>query len=66
LLRRVAEEHGERLFAAPLRFDSCAWASARLAEILPLPGRTRQQLLELDGLARLEAIDRLIAQQSRK
>jgi Lon protease-like protein len=66
LLRRVAAEHGERLFAAPYRFDSCAWVSARLAEILPLPGQTKQQLLELDGLPRLEALDRLIAQQSRK
>jgi Lon protease-like protein len=66
LLRRVAAEHGERLFAAPFRFDSCAWVSARLAEILPLPGPTKQHLLELDGPARLEALDRLIAQQSRK
>ena len=66
LLRRVAAEHGERLFAAPFRFDSCAWVGARLAEVLPLPGPLKQQLLELDGLPRLEALDRLIAQQSGK
>jgi Lon protease-like protein len=61
LLRRLAAEHGERLFAAPFRFDSCAWVGARLAEILPLPGKTKQQLLELDGLPRLETLRRLIA-----
>ena len=66
LLRRVAAEHGERLFAAPFRFESCAWVSARLAEILPLAGQVKQQLLELDGLARLEALDRLIAIEGRK
>jgi Lon protease-like protein len=66
LLRRVAAEHGERLFAAPFRFDSCAWVGARLAEILPLPGKTKQQLLELDGLPRLETLQRLIAIEGQK
>jgi hypothetical protein len=63
LLERIAAEHGERLFAKPPRFDSCAWVAARLAEILPLPGPLKQQLLELDGLPRLEALSRLISQQ---
>ena len=61
LLERVAAEHGERVFAPPYRFDSCAWVGARLAEILPLPGRVKQQLLELDGLPRLQALRQLIA-----
>ena len=61
LLERVAAEHGERIFAQPHRFDSCAWVGARLAEILPLPVRVKQQLLELDGLPRLQALHRLIA-----
>jgi len=64
LLERVATDHGERIFAKPFRFDSSAWVGARLAEILPLPGPIKQQLLELDGVPRLEALRRLIAQQS--
>lgn len=57
LLERVAAEHGERLFAKPFRFDSSAWVSARLAEVLPLPLSTKQELLELDdALRRLEVI----------
>jgi Lon protease-like protein len=64
LLERIAAEHGERVFAKPFRFDSCAWVGARLAEVLPLPGPVKQQLLELDGLPRLETLQRLIAQQT--
>ncbi len=64
LLERVVAQHGERLFAKPFRFESCAWVAARLAEILPLDSRSRQQLLELDGLPRLEAVERLIARQA--
>jgi Lon protease-like protein len=64
LARRIAAEHGEQVFAQPFRFDSCAWVGARLAEVLPIPGALKQQLLELDGLPRLETLHRLIAQQS--
>lgn len=64
LIERVAAEHGERVFAKPYRFDSCAWVGARLAEILPLPGTLKQELLEMDGAPRLAALQRLIAQQS--
>lgn len=61
LLERIAAEHGERMFYQPYRFDSSAWVSARLAEVLPLAGPVKQQLLELDGPQRLEALQRLIA-----
>ena len=64
LLERVAAEHGARLFAQPYRMDSCAWVAARLAEVLPLPGPAKQRLLELDGLPRLEALSRLIVNQT--
>ena len=63
LLERIAAEHAE-LFAQPLRFDSRAWVGARLAEILPLPAAVKQQMLEMDALPRLEALRRLISQQS--
>ena len=61
LLERIVTEHGEQIFAEPLRFDSSAWVSARLAEILPLSLATKQELLELaDGLRRLELIQGLL------
>ena len=60
----VVAAQGEHVFAAPLRFDSSTWVAARLAEVLPLPGAVKQQLLEFDGLPRLEALERLIAPQS--
>lgn len=65
LLERIAAEHGERLFAHPYRMDSCAWVGARLAEALPLASALKQQLLEMDGLPRLETLGRLVLQQSR-
>ncbi len=65
LLERLVEEHGTRLVAEPFRFESSAWVSARLAEILPLPLATKQKLLELDsGLQRLEMLQELLVQQS--
>lgn len=61
LLERVIEQHPE-LFERPHRLDSCAWVSARLAEILPLPLTTKQALLELDDArARLERLNEALA-----
>ena len=60
LLERVIEQHAE-LLERPHRLDSCAWVSARLAELLPLPLETKQALLELDDArARLEKVNRLV------
>lgn len=64
LLERIVDEHGERLFAKPFRLDSSAWVSARLAEVLPLPAAVKQSLLELDGVERLQAVQRLLAAQA--
>lgn len=63
LVERLVDEHGEHLFARPFRLDSSAWVSARLAEVLPLPTSVKQSLLELDGVPRLEALQRLLAPQ---
>ena len=61
LLERVIEQHPE-LLERPHRLDSCAWVSARLAELLPLPLETKQALLELgDGRARLERLNASLA-----
>jgi Lon protease-like protein len=60
LLERVIEQH-PGLLERPHRLDSCAWVSARLAEVLPLPLESKQALLELDdGRARLERLNALV------
>jgi uncharacterized protein len=60
LLERVMEQH-PGLFERPHRLDSCAWVSARLAEVLPLPLESKQALLELnDGVARLARLNALV------
>lgn len=60
LLERVIEQH-PGLLERPHRLDSCAWVSARLAEVLPLPLESKQALLELDdGRARLERVNALV------
>jgi len=60
LLERVIEQHPE-LLERPHRLDSCAWVSARLAELLPLPLDTRQALLEIDDARlRLEKVHALV------
>ena len=60
LLERVIEQH-PTLLERPYRLDSCAWVSARLAELLPIPLEAKQALLELgDGRARLEQLSNLI------
>ena len=67
LLERIAAEHGERIFAKPFLFDSSAWVSARLAEILPLPAAAKQRLMELDdGMQRLEILHGFLTQQAQK
>jgi Lon protease-like protein len=60
LLERVIDQH-PALIERPHRLDSCAWVSARLAEILPLPLAQKQAMLELaDGRRRLEELNALI------
>ncbi|HEX6528395.1 MAG TPA: LON peptidase substrate-binding domain-containing protein, partial [Burkholderiales bacterium] len=60
LLERVIEQHPQ-LLERPHRLDSCAWVSARLAELLPLPLEAKQALLEIDdGKARLQRLNALV------
>jgi Lon protease-like protein len=57
----VIAQQGDGLFEPPHRFDSSAWVSARLAEILPLPLSAKQELFELtDARARLERLNNLL------
>jgi Lon protease-like protein len=61
LLRRVLEGQPDaqlvEMVEPPYRYDSCNWVGSRLAELLPLPLGTKQELLEMDtGLGRLEVL----------
>jgi hypothetical protein len=63
LLERVIEQQ-PALFEPPYRLKSCSWVGARLAEVLPLPLPTKQELLELaDARQRLERVNALIGAQ---
>jgi Lon protease-like protein len=60
LVERVVAEHPD-LLEPPYRFDSSAWVSARLTELLPLPVALKQELLELrSGTERLERLNGLL------
>lgn len=60
LLERIVEQH-PGLIAEPHRLHSCAWVSARLAEVLPLPLAAKQELLEMgDARERLERVNALL------
>lgn len=62
VLRRIIEAAPAGLVEAPPRFDSAAWVSARLAELLPLSLPSKQRLLEMDEARdRLEILRRLIS-----
>jgi Lon protease-like protein len=38
-------------FATPLQFDDAGWVANRWCEILPIPLKARQKLLELRGVS---------------
>ncbi|THF56830.1 LON peptidase substrate-binding domain-containing protein [Pseudothauera rhizosphaerae] len=62
LLGAIASEAGNPL-PEPLRFADAAWVGARYAELLPIPARARQALLELDDVvSRLEIIQQYLRQ----
>ena len=62
VLRRIVEAAPADLVEAPPRYDSGAWVSARLAEILPLSPASKQRLLEMDDARdRIEILRRLIS-----
>jgi len=62
VLRRMVDAAPAGLVELPPRYDSCAWVSARLAELLPLSLASKQRLLEMDDARdRLEILRRLIS-----
>jgi hypothetical protein len=51
------------MIAQPYRFESAAWLSNRLCEFLPIPGKAKQKLMELDEpLTRLSLVRRYLQQ----
>ena len=64
VLQAIIEKVGAERFPAPLRLDDAAWVGYRLAEVLPLDARLKQELLELtDAGRRLARLRGLLEQQ---
>jgi len=64
VLQAIVGKVGAERFPAPLRFDDAAWVGYRLAEVLPLEARAKQELLEItDAAARLERLRALLVKQ---
>jgi uncharacterized protein len=62
LLQPVVEGFGEARFAPPFEFDDASWVSARLTEILTLPPKIKQAMLEInDPELRLKMLAQLIS-----
>jgi hypothetical protein len=52
-------------FEPPLRMDSSVWVGNRLCEVLPVPMKAKQKLMELDdAVARLSIISQYLKQHS--
>jgi uncharacterized protein len=67
VLQAVIEKVGANQFPAPLRLDDASWVGYRLAEVLPLGARVKQELLETtDAGQRLERLRTLLVQQGLK
>ncbi|RKP49211.1 LON peptidase substrate-binding domain-containing protein [Trinickia fusca] len=68
VLERIIETIRERdaaslPFAEPFRFDDPTWVSNRLSEVLQIPLRTRQKLMELaDAGVRIDAVHHYMQQ----
>lgn len=66
VLAKLKSEHGadfDSPFSEPLTFDSTTWVSNRWCELLPIPLKARQKLLELDDArARLNIIHQYLKQ----
>ena len=64
VLQAIIDKAGAEYFSSPLRLDDAAWVGYRLAEVLPLEARVKQELLELtDAGQRLERLHALLVKQ---
>jgi Lon protease-like protein len=61
VLQAIVAKVGAERFPAPLRLDDATWVGYRLAEVLPLEAKFKQELLEMtDAAARLERLRALL------
>jgi Lon protease-like protein len=59
----VIADQAAGTFAEPYDFESASWVGYRLSEILPVPLKAKQKLLELEGgIARLEVLQKFLEQ----
>jgi Lon protease-like protein len=67
LLKALLPKLPAELIPEPHDFDSAAWLSNRLSEVLPIPALAKQKLMELqDPDSRLEIIHKFLGQQGLK
>lgn len=63
IVELVIADQAPGTFAEPHRLDSASWVGYRLSEILPVPLKAKQKLLELEGaISRLEVLQRFLEQ----
>jgi uncharacterized protein len=64
LIEGLVKQFGEDRFPQPLELTSASWVGARLAEVVPLDLKVKQQLLEVsDPVLRLKAVAQFLEQQ---
>ena len=64
LLHMIAARIGPQNFPAETHFDDASWVGYRLAELLPLPLKIKQSMLEInDAEVRLTVLQRFLVQQ---
>jgi Lon protease-like protein len=64
VLQAIIAKVGAERFPAPLRLDDATWVGYRLAEVLPLEAKFKQELLELtDAATRLERLRAMLEKQ---
>lgn len=63
-LKRTMPSTGDQLIGEPYDFESAAWVSNRLSEVLPISTAAKQQLMQLeDPLARLKLVNQYLQDQ---
>jgi Lon protease-like protein len=61
-LREQGLSNDDLPVSAPLELHDCGWLANRWCELIPLPARIKQKLMELDNpMVRLELVDDLLA-----
>jgi Lon protease-like protein len=64
LLDMIAARIGPQNFPAETHFDDASWVGYRLAELLPLPLKIKQSMLEInDALVRLGTLRQFLSEQ---